>query len=193
MSDGEATAGPTDAATGTDTGDDGDSDGDEYGGVFGTFPYAFRHSESRLLRSYVVLGGLLAGLVAVVFLFSLVTAVANTLGTAGGTMTFARSFIIVVGALVVVPLVGPVVLVARRHRRRGSTLAYDRALAAAGYLFAFSLYVMLVITAPAQLRDDPSGALAPVVQLLYDLPTVAGGVPPLLALAVGYLLHRRFR
>jgi hypothetical protein len=189
MSDGEASATPADAAAGSDT----DDEGDEYGGIFGTFPYAFRHSESRLLRSYVVLGGLLAGLVALVFTFSLVTAVANTLGTAGGTMTFARSFIIVVGALVVVPLVGPVVLVARRHRRSGSTAAYDRALAASGYLFAFSLYVTLVITAPSELRDNPTGVLGPVVQFLYDLPTVAGGVPPLVALAVGYLLHRRFR
>ena len=188
MSDGEATATAADATS------DGDpDDSDEYGGIFGTFPYAFRHSESRLLRSYVALGGLLAGLITIIFLFSLVTAVANTLGTVGGTMTFARSFIIVVGALVVVPLVGPVVLVARRHRRRGSTLAYDRALAAAGYLFAFSLYIMLIITAPAELRDDPSGALAPVIQLLYDLPMAAGAVPPLLALAGGYLLHRRFR
>ena len=188
MSDGEATAGPADAATETETDED-----NEYGGVFGTFPYAFRHSESRLLKSYVAIGGLLAGLVAIVFTFSLVTTVASTLGTAGGTMTFARSFIIVVGALVVVPLIGPVVLVARRHRRSGSTLVYDRALAASGYLFAFSLYVTLVITAPAELRDDPGGALAPVVGRLYDLPTVAGAVPPLLALGVGYLLHRRFR
>jgi hypothetical protein len=188
MSDGEATAGPTDAAAETET-----DDGDDYGGIFGTFPYAFRHSESRLMRSYVAIGGLLAGLVTVIFLFSLVTTVASTLGTAGGTMTFARSFIIVVGALVVIPLVGPVVLVARRHRRRGSTLVYDRALAIGGYLFAFSLYVMLVITAPSELRDDPSGALAPIVSALYDLPTAAGAGPPLVALAVGYLLHRRFR
>jgi hypothetical protein len=188
MSDGEAAATAADATAGSDT-----DDTDEYGGIFGTFPYAFRHTESRLLKSYVAIGGLLAWLVAIVFTFSLVTTVASTLGTVGGTMTFARSFIIVVGALVVIPLIGPIVLVARRHRRSESTLAYDRALAVGGYLFAFSLYVTLVITAPAELRDDPSGALAPVISALYDLPTIAGAVPPLLALVVGYLLHRRFR
>lgn len=188
MNDGEAGASPAEAAE-TATEDDSD----EYGGIFGTFPYAYRHSDSRLMRSYVVLGGLLAGLVALVFSFAFVTTVARTLGAGGGTFTFVRSFVVVVGALLVIPLVGPVVLVARRHRRTESTLDYDRALAAGGYLFAFSLYVTLVISAPPELRDDPSGALAPLVELLYELPAVAGAAPPLFALGVGYLLHRRYR
>jgi|AntRauTorcE11898_2_1112593.scaffolds.fasta_scaffold17691_2 hypothetical protein len=190
MSDGEAGASSAETA-GADSATEDDSDG--YSGIFGTFPYAYRHSESRLLRSYVVLGGLLAGLVALVFTFAFVTTVASTLGSGGGTFTFVRSFVVIVGALLVIPLVGPVVLVARRHRRTGSTLEYDRALATGGYLFAFSLYVTLVISAPPELRDDPSGALAPVVELLYDLPAVAGAAPPLLALGVGYLLHRHYR
>ena len=191
MSDGDVNAGPADAAESDRTVDD--SSDDAYSGIFGTFPYAFRHSDSRLLRSYVVVGGLLAALVALIFVFAFITTVANTLGAGGGTFTFVRSFVVVVGALVVVPLVGPVVLVARRHRRRGSTVDYDRALAAGGYIFAFSLYLTLVISAPPELREDPSGALAPVVGLLYDLPAVAGAVPPLFALGVGYLLHRRYR
>lgn len=167
--------------------------GETYGGVFGAFPYAFRASDSGLFRSYVVLGGLLAALVTVVFAAALIQLVANTLGTAGGTTTFVRSFYIVLGALVVVPVLAPVLLVARRHRRQGSRPAYDRALAAAGYLFAASLYVALIVAAPPALRDAPTGVTAPIVSVLYALPAPAGIVPPVLAVGIGYLLHRRYR
>lgn len=170
-----------------------DEDGAGYGGIVGTFPYAFRQSQSRLMRSYVILGGFFTLFVGLLFTLGFVTTVASTLGTAGGTFTFARSFVLVVGMLVVVPLVAPVVLVARRHRRSESTAQYDRVLAASGYLLAVSVYLMLLITAPPELRDEPSGALAPVVAALYDLPTVAGVAPPLLAVFVGYLLHRQYR
>lgn len=164
-----------------------------YGGILGAYPYAFRRSESRLFRSYAVLGGLLAAAVTLVFGSALIQLVARTVGTAGGTFTFVRSFLIVVGLLAVVPLLAPVLLVARRHRRGGSSRTYDRVLAASGYLFAFSLYLMLVITAPPALRSEPSGSIAPVIEALYGLPRMAGVVPPLLAVALGYLLHRRYR
>jgi len=168
-------------------------DDEGYSGVLGTYPYAFRRSRSRLFRSYAVLGGLFTLLTAVLFAFAFVTTVASTLGTGGGTFTFVRSFVLVLGMLVVVPLMGPVILVARRHRHSGSTRQYDRALAAAGYLLAVSVYLMLVISAPPDLRSDPPAAVAPVVGVLYGLPPVAGPVAPLTAVAVGYLLHRRYR
>ncbi len=170
-----------------------ETDDDGYGGVLGTYPYAFRRSRSRLMRSYVVLGGLFTLFTAVLFTFAFVTTVASTLGAGGGTFTFVRSFVLVVGMLVVVPLMAPVILVARRHRREGSTRQYDRALAASGYLLAVAVYLLLVISAPPALRDDPSGALAPLVSTLYDLPAVAGAIPPLVAIAIGYLLHRTYR
>jgi ABC-type nitrate/sulfonate/bicarbonate transport system permease component len=94
---------------------------------------------------------------------------------------------------VVVPLMAPVLLVARRHRRAVSSLAYDRALAASGYLFVLSLYIGLVISAPAELRETPTGGAAPLVEFLYSLPPVAAAVPPLLAIAFGYAMHRRLR
>lgn len=175
-----------------ESGEDADG-GEGYRGVFGTYPYAFRRSPSRLFRSYVVVGGLATALVALVFVAAFVQLVADTTGTAGGTFTFVRAFFIVVGMLVVVPLMAPVLLVARRHRRHGSTRVYDRALAAGGYLFLVALYTGLVVAAPPGLRDEPSGALAPLVGFLYGLPPVAGAIPPLLAVAVGYALHRRYR
>jgi hypothetical protein len=178
----------SDGANGPETDED-----DGYSGVLGTFPYAFRRSDSPLLRSYVVIGGLLAVLVAVVFSAALIQLLAGSAGGGSGSFSFVRSFFILIGMAIVVPLMAPVLLVARRHRRTGSTRVYDQALAAAGYLFVFSLYLALVITAPPALRDDPSGALEPVVSFLYGLPTLAGAVPPLIALAVGYALHRRYR
>lgn len=178
-------------ATADDAADAGDDDG--YSGVLGTYPYAFRQSASRLLRSYVVLGGLFTLFAAFLFGFALITTIAGTLGAGGGTFSFVRSFVLFVGTVVVVPLMAPVILVARRHRRSVSTVAYDRALAASGYLLVAAVYLMLVITAPAELRDAPSGATAPIVEVLYGLPPLAGVVPPLAAVVVGYLLHRRYR
>lgn len=171
---------------------DGDG-GRTYRGLPGAFPYAFRRSESRLFRSYVVVGGLLAVVLVLAFAVALVVAMSNTLGVIGGTFSFVRAFVLFVGFLVLVPVLAPVLLVARRHRRGGSTRRYDRALAAGGYLFVPALYLMLVISAPPEYREAPSGALAPVVESLYGLPAVAGIVPPLGAGLVIYLVHRRYR
>lgn len=169
-------------------------DGDEaYSGLLGTFPYAFRNSDSLLLRSYVVLGGVLAALVAFMFGLAFVTMMVTTLGAGGGVFTFSRAFFIVVGLFVVFPLLAPVLLVARRHRRVGNDVRYDAALAAAGYLFVLALYVGLVVSTPESQRETPPGVLAPVVTVLYDLPPLAGLVPPLLAALLVLVLHRRLR
>jgi uncharacterized membrane protein len=179
-------------ATADERADEGETD-DGYNGVLGTYPYAFRQTDSRLMRSYVAIGGLVTALVVVGFTFALVQVVARTVGTVGGTFSFVRTFFVFVGMVVVIPLMAPVLLVARRHRRSSSTLRYDRALAGSGFLFIFSLYVALIIAAPPELRETPSGALAPVVEALYGLPAVAAAVPPLVVVAVGYALHRRLR
>lgn len=164
-----------------------------YGGLPGAFPFAYRQSDSRLFRSYVVVGGLAALGVAVLFGLAFVVAVGDTLGAGGGTFTFTRTFVLFVGFLVVVPILAPILLVARRHRRGGSTRRYDRALAASGYLFVPALYLLLLVTAPPALRAEPSGVLAPAVRFLYGLPPVAGVLPPLAAAAITYLVHRRYR
>jgi uncharacterized membrane protein YuzA (DUF378 family) len=178
---------------GTDAGAEAPAEGRTYDGVLGAFPYAFRTSDSRLFRSYAVLGGLATALVVLVFGSALVTLIANTLGTVGGTFTFVRAFYITVGLAIVAPLLAPVLLVARRHRRTGSTGDYDGALGAAGYLFLLSLYLALVISAPPGARSEPPAVLAPAVETLYALPPVAALAPPLLAIGFGYLLHRHYR
>jgi hypothetical protein len=164
---------------------------DDYGGVLGAFPYAFRATDSWLCRSYVLVGGLVTVAVSVLFIAAVIGIIAGTTGGRGGSLTLSRSFVAVVGLFVVVPLVAPVLFVARRHRRDDpADDRYDAALAATGYLFVGALYVGLVVSVPPNQQTTPTGALAPVVATLYALPGLAGLVPPLVAAALIPLCHR---
>lgn len=171
----------------------GSDEDDSYGGVVGAFPYAFRTSDSRLFRSYVAIGGLVAVLATILFAGSVVTILANTAQTTGGTFTFSRAFVVVVALVIVGPILAPVLVVARRHRRGAGSAVYDRAIAAAGYGFLLSVYLALVISAPPGVRDDPPAFLEPVVRILYDLPQVAGLLPLVLGALGIYLAHRAYR
>jgi len=166
---------------------------DDYGGVLGAFPYAFRASNSRLFQTYVVLGGLVTVAVSLLFVAAVVGVIAGTTGGRGGSLTLSRSFFAVVGLFVVVPLVAPVLFVARRHRRTDSDGHYDATLALTGYLFVGALYVGLVISVPPSQQTSPTGVFAPVVEVLYALPQLAGVGPPLVAATVIFLCHRWLR
>lgn len=187
--DGEGT--PAADPVGDDASSTAENSPATYGGVPGAFPYALRASDSWLFRSYVVLGGLLALLVAVVFALGTVYVVGRTIGAAGGTFSFSRAFVVFVGFVVVAPLLAPVLFVARRHRREGSTRRYDATVAAAGYCFVASLYVGLVSLTPPEQREAVNGALAPVVEALYVLPAWAGAVPPVVGALAIWLAARR--
>lgn len=159
-----------------------------YGGLLGAFPYAFRESDSWLFRAYVVVGGLLAAFVAALFALALVVQVFRTAGVGGGTFTFSRAFFILVGFLVVVPLVAPVLFVARRHRRETAREGFDARMALAGFLYVGTLVLGALLAGTEAPRPGP---LAPVVGALHDAPAWLGAVPPLLgALAVLYLGRR---
>jgi hypothetical protein len=168
-------------------------DEDAYDGVLGAFPYALRTSDSRLFKSYAVLGSLLAALIALVFTFALVQLIAVTTGTAGGVFTFSRAFFVFVGMLIVFPLIAPVLSVARRHRRTGSSTHYDFTIAVTGYLFLFAIYLALVISTPAEQQETPPAVVAPVVEILYGLPALYGLVPPTIVAVAMYLVHRNVR
>jgi hypothetical protein len=184
-------------------GDRADDSGRAYSGVFGTFPYAFRNSRSWLFKLYVPIGGVIAAFVVVQFVISLTVTVSNTLGTAGGTFTFSRAFIVLIGFLVLVPIIAPVLLFARRHRLQAGSLhpRYDQLVAVGGFVFLFALYVGLVASIPecfefgetTTCRPEPSGVTAPAVRVLYDLPPVAGLAPPVVAGVGIYLLDRFLR
>jgi hypothetical protein len=187
---------PTDGRP-TPESDDGErrgDDGDTYGGLPGAFAYVFRSSDSWLLRSYAVLGGLAALLTAILFGLALVVLLGNTVGVGGGTFSFVRAFFIFVGLLVVAPLVAPVLFAARRTRHGRSDRRFDAAMAALGYLFVGSLYVAAVISTPVAQQQLPAGGLArAVVQALYSLPRLAGLVPPVLVALSIVVVARRFR
>lgn len=168
------------------------SDDEAYSSVFGAFPYAFRRSESRLFRSYAVLGSLVALIAALAFAVSLMITLSDTLGGNVGTFSFARAFIIVVGLLVVGPLIAPILSVAHRRRHCRADPGYEATIATLGYLFVLTLYLALVISAPAQYRSPADGALAPVVETLYGFDPLFGVVPPTVVAVAMYLLHRRW-
>jgi hypothetical protein len=166
------------------------TDEESYGGLFGAYPFALRRNDSLLFKSYAAIGGLLALLIALLFTFGLVGVIASTTGTDGGVFSFSRAFFIFVGLLVVFPLLAPVLSVARRHRRIGPNARYDAAIASAGYLFLLTLYLALLISTPPEQQQPVSGALAPIVELFYALPAIAGLAPPVLGAAAIYLTHR---
>ncbi len=168
-------------------------DTDAYRGVFGAVPYAFRRSDSRLFKLYAVVGAMLALLLSVVFLLSLVVFVGETVDTSA-TLSLSRSFVVVVGLLTVMPILAPILFVARRHRRGiGHDTRYDRRLALAGFAFICSIYVGLVVSTPPAQQVEVTGPLAPVVDALYALPPLVGLVPPVLAALSIYAVHRLSR
>ncbi|MFQ3319372.1 MAG: hypothetical protein ACI8UR_002219 [Natronomonas sp.] len=174
---------------------------EEYGGLLGAFPYAFRHSDSRLFRAYTAVSGVLVAVLTLFFALALVVTVASTTGSASGTITFVRSVFILLGFLVVAPLVAPVLFVARRIRRGGSDAPYDAALGATGVVYTFTLYLGAIASMPAEFeldgqvtpRPEPTGVTAPLVEALYALPEALSWTIPLAGAALIYLVHRRLR
>lgn len=172
---------------------------DGYRGVVGAFPYAFRHTDSWLFRAYVLVGTAVTAVVSLIVLLGLVVVFGKTASVEGGSLTLVRAFYVVVGVLAILPIVAPILLVARRHRRDDPVgVRYDASLAVGGFLFVVALYAGLVISVPECFvldgeqvcRDPPSGAFAPVVRLLYALPQWASVVPPLATAAAIYAIHR---
>jgi hypothetical protein len=164
-----------------------------YSGLLTAYPYAFRESDSRLLRSYAVVSTLVGALVTLLMASALLVLISNTAGASGGSLTLSRTFYVVVGLLVFLPVVAPVLLVAHRHRRdRDVADRYDAALGATGYLFVGSVYLALVISTPESYRESVDGAQGAIVNALYSLPPLAGLIPPLLAALAIYAAHRYY-
>ena len=168
----------------------GETDRRSSGGLLRSFPYSFRASDSLLFMSYAVVAGLLGLLIGVLLAFALAVWFVSTQGSSA-LVTSSNALLGVVAVFVLGPLFAPVLLAARRHRRDRADARYDRRLALAGYLFVASLYVGLVITVPPSQQESVSGTHAPVAEFLYGLPQVVGLVPPLLAAALIWLVHRR--
>jgi len=164
---------------------------DSYRGVFGAIPYAIRQTKSWTMRLYGVIGALAAGLIAVVVTLALVVWMGETAGVQSGTFLFSRSLYVIVGFAAVAPLLAPLLFVARRHRRGDPVKpGYDRWLAYGGFCFLGSLYLGMVISAPAELRDPTDSV---IVTALYSIPQLAGVIPPVAAALFVFWIHYRFR
>ena len=174
---------------------------DGYRGLFGAFPYAFGESDSWLFKSYVVVGGVAAAVLALVFVLAVVVVFGRTAGMQGGSLTLSRSFVALVGLLSVLPAVAPVLLVARARRTgKLDSPRYEPLLAVGGYCFLLSLYLAAIASMPETFtldgetvtRPPPSGAFTPIVAALYAVPPVAA---PLISLVpAGFIaaVYRRF-
>lgn len=164
-----------------------------YSGAIAAFPYAFRASDSRLFKLYVLVGGLLTLGTTVVFGLGTVALLGSIAGASAGAFTFQPALYLLVWLFTIAPIVAPILLVARRHRLHGGTVDYDRWIALAGFIFVLALYVGALIAAPASQRGAvPSGLFAPVVQFLYGLPREAGAISPLLAIVLMVVVHRLY-
>lgn len=188
----------SETAAPTPADEDEDGDGDGYSTALGAFPYAFVRTDSRLCKAYVVVGTLLAAVGTLVFLFAFVTLLGNISGTPAGILTFQPALYLLVWLFVVGPMVAPILLVARRHRRGVGSTSYDRSLAGAGVVFLVSLYLGLVASIPESFvldgetvaRGEPSGLFGPVIAVLYAIPEQYAVVIPLVAALGVYLTHR---
>jgi len=168
--------------------------GDEntYRGLFGAISYAFRGSQTRLFKSYVVVGVGLTVFTGLLFVFALVGVFAATTGGRGGTFTFSRSFIVFVAILLVGPLLAPVLSLARNRRTDGVSRRTEIELAVAGYLFVVSLVMALFVSVPAQLQNRPSTLLVRELLVFYWLPrSVALGLILLSTLVVLFVSINR--
>lgn len=176
---------------------------DGYSGVLGAFPYAFGRSGSRTFRLYVLVAGLVGAGLAFVIAGGVLSLLAET-GRTEGTTGFVRGFYVVVGVTALAPMLAPVLLVARRHRREGgSPRRYDTAMGAAGFAFILSLYVGLVASTPPARQETVApfilvlGSQRIVIDLpvtiaesLYGLPRAAGLLFPGVGAALVALAHR---
>ena len=173
-----------------------------YDGVFGAFPYAFRSSESRLFKLYVIASALVIGLITLFVGIAVVVLIGETAAVQGGQLTLSRAFYVVVGLLVVLPAIAPVLIVARRRRKEvTSSPRHEAALAFAGFVFLLSLYLGLVASMPETFvldgetvtRPPPSGLFGPVIAGLYAIPAIFSWTVPLAGAVLVGLAHRLFR
>ncbi|SNZ17165.1 hypothetical protein SAMN06269185_2905 [Natronoarchaeum philippinense] len=183
MTDGGATHG-TDSDAASE-----DSRPTSYSALRRALGRARRESDSRLLRSYVWVSALIGLLLVITVILALPVWIAQTIGhSALNKISRGVLPVIVLGLLV--PLFAPVVYAARNHRRGTATGRSDAALGVAGYLYVLSIYLALVISAPTEFQTEPTGALAPVIDVLYGLPALSSVLAPILGALVIALVQR---
>lgn len=150
---------------------------DSYRGFLGAYWFAFRRSRSLWFRAYVAVSALVVAFVTLLVVLAMIRWIARPAGLFGD-----RGLLAVLGLLLVLPVAAPVLIVARRHRRTGTTPGADRLLGLSGFAVVLGIYLGLVIAAPSE--SVRPGPFRPVVVVLSALPPATAAVPPLLGIAL---------
>jgi len=151
------------------------ADEDAYGGVIGAVRYSLAESESRLFRSYVVVGTLLTLFISILFAFGIVSLIAATTNATGGNLTVVRAFFVVVLLAAIAPILAPILVVARRIRRGGAPSPRRQfGFGLAGYGYLLALYLGAVVTTPDATEPAETGVFGPVIAALNGLPDAWG-------------------
>lgn len=146
---------------------------EEYSGLVGAYAYAARASRSWLLRTYAVASAAFGVFIAMLLALAIVS------WTASPVAFGERTFLGVIGILLLIPLFTPVLVVAHRHRRAETTAAADRWLAIGGFAFMGSILLMLFVADPS--AHAVEGAFGPAAAWLDRLPDSYGLAPPVVA------------
>lgn len=146
---------------------------------------------SLLLRAYTVVGLSLAVLTGVLIALALPTWIARTGGTSA-TLMLGQGLLVLAGLAVIAGFVLPILLAHRRLPDPGTAVARERAYGLLGGGYIVAIYLALLVSAPPEAREAPSGPLAPAIEVAYGLDPVYGVVPPLAVVVLVIALDRRF-
>lgn len=144
-----------------------------------------RESDSLLLRSYAVVGTLVAVFTTLLVILALPGWV---LATEGGVLDrVGRAFGVLVGLTLVFGMIAPLIFSYRR--RTNDRPSRDNLFGLIGYYFVTSLFLALVASMPEELQEPQDGIFAPVIGFLFDLPQISGLLFPVLALVLVFVVE----
>jgi len=147
----------------------------DYRGLLGAIRAAFRWSDSYLFRAYAVVSVLVGGFATLLLVLGVVAWLATPAPIGQ------RALLGVIALLLLVPLLAPVLVVARRHRRGTPDRQADAIVGLGGFGFVIAVYLALLISDPNP--HAVTGPLGPLVAVIDALPRGYWFFPLLLAVA----------
>lgn len=145
----------------------------DYRGLVGAIRAAIRWSDSYLFRVYAVVSVLVGGFATLLLVLGVVAWLATPAPIGQ------RALLGVIALLLLVPLLAPVLVVARRHRRGTADRRADAIVGLAGFGFVLAVYLALLISDPNP--HSVTGPLGSVVAAIDALPRGYWIVPLVLA------------
>lgn len=147
----------------------------DYRGLVGAIRSAIRRSDSFLFRAYALASVLVGGFATVLLVLGVVSWLATPAPIGQ------RALLGVIALLLLVPLLAPVLVVARRHRRGVGDRRADAIVGLAGFGFVLAVYLALLISDPNP--HAVTGSLGPAVAAIDAVPRGYWILPLLLAVA----------